>query len=104
MFFSPPSPGSRRCEGEGRGIVAREEGKDLCVPRLVELLDFGFHFRHEGAERAFASYKEGEKGITVSERCGRGQQCTVWRGGSQRTFREFTDGLLHVGHRITLWR
>jgi hypothetical protein len=71
-------PGPRRCEGGGRGGVTREEGKDLCVPRLVEFLDFGFHFRHERAECALASYR-GERSITVSD-------ASSLEGGSETYF------------------
>jgi hypothetical protein len=38
----------------------RRRGQTSCVPLLVEILNFGFHFRHEGGERAFSSYKMGE--------------------------------------------
>jgi hypothetical protein len=66
-------------------------------------LDFGFHFRHEGAKRALASYK-GWRGITVSDAGRRAgwDGCISWREGSERTFREFTEALLHVRHRIPL--
>ena len=52
----------------GGGCVRRKAGSDsdLCVPRLVEFLDLGFHFRHEGVERALASCKE-RGGITISD-------------------------------------
>ena len=60
--------GPRRHDVGGGGCVRRKEGSDsdLCVPRLVKFLDFGFHFRHEGVERALASYKE-RGGITISD-------------------------------------
>lgn len=61
-------------------------------------MDFGLHFRHEGADRAFASYKEGIC-ITVSDVSVRAGTKPLWR---ERTFREFTNLFLHVRHRIPL--
>ncbi len=85
--------------------VTREDGKYPCVPLLVEFLDFGFHFRHEGADRAFAGYKVEGRGIAVSkvQATRRGpkvaERCET---ESLPTFRKFTKLLLHVRHCIPL--
>ena len=47
----------------GRKGVTRKGVKIFGIPRLVEFLDFGLHFRHEGAERALASYKGGKASL-----------------------------------------
>lgn len=57
-YFPYLPPGPRGCGGRRGGT--REGVIIFGVPRLVEFLDFGLHFRHEGAERALASYKGGK--------------------------------------------
>ena len=48
--------------GGMKGVQRQEKRvKISAIPRLVKFLDFGLHFRHEGAERALASCKRKAK-------------------------------------------
>jgi len=60
LIYLPPLLAAHRGAKETERKSNRQRGERSRVPLLVEILNFGFHFRHEGAERAFASYKMGE--------------------------------------------
>ena len=49
------------------GRVTGEVGQRSCVPLLIEILNSGFHLRHERGERAFSSYNIG--GSMLAKRC-----------------------------------